>query len=71
MQDKALTRFRLPWRWQGAPSLLLSRATDEHGNVQPKRADWLAQYAPGQAYQFNAIAAWQVEAGGGIKHAYA
>ncbi len=71
VQDKALTRFRLPWRWQGAPSLLLSRATDEHGNVQPKRADWLAQYAPGQAYQFNAIAAWQVEAGGGIKHAYA
>jgi hypothetical protein len=31
----------------------------------------MAQYAPGQAYQFNAIASWQVGADGGVKHVYA
>lgn len=71
VQDKALTRFRAPWRWAGGTSVLMSRATDEKGNVQPTRADWMAQYAPGQAYQFNAIASWQVGADGGVKHVYA
>ena len=29
--SKALTRFRIPWRWNGGPALLQSRATDEKG----------------------------------------
>ena len=32
---KALTRFRMPWRWNGGPSELQSRAVDETGAVQP------------------------------------
>jgi sulfane dehydrogenase subunit SoxC len=68
---KALTRFRLPWMWSGEPALLLSRATDEKGDRQPTRAQWLAQYAPGQTYHFNGIAAWQVQASGQVSHAYA
>ena len=35
---KALTRFRMPWRWNGGPVTLQSRATDETGMVQPTRA---------------------------------
>ena len=35
---KALTRFRMPWRWNGGPSVLQSRAVDETGAVQPTRA---------------------------------
>ncbi len=27
--SKALTRFRMPWRWNGGPAVLQSRATDE------------------------------------------
>ena len=41
--SKSLTRFRLPWEWNGARAVLASRATDEKGNVQPTRAVWLAQ----------------------------
>ena len=33
----ALTRFRLPWRWDGGPAVLQSRAVDEFGYVQPSR----------------------------------
>ena len=35
--DKALVRFSIPWRWNGAPAVLQSRATDSAGNVQPTR----------------------------------
>jgi len=68
--SKALTRFRLPWQWDGHPSTLMSRATDETGDVQPSRGDWLAQYAPGQQYHFNGIQGWGIEADGTVKNVY-
>ena len=34
---KMLTRFRIPWDWQGGPAVLQSRAIDETGLVQPTR----------------------------------
>jgi sulfane dehydrogenase subunit SoxC len=67
---KSLTRFRLPWHWNGNPSTLMSRATDEAGGTQPSRADWVAQYAPGQGYHFNGIQGWGVEADGTVKNVY-
>jgi sulfane dehydrogenase subunit SoxC len=33
--SKALTKFTLPWRWDGTPALLESRVIDETGYVQP------------------------------------
>jgi sulfane dehydrogenase subunit SoxC len=68
---KALTRFRLPWNWDGRPSTLMSRATDETGDTQPTRASWIAQYAPGQGYHFNGIQSWSIEADGTVKNVYA
>jgi len=68
--SKSLTRFRLPWQWDGKPSVLLSRATDETGEVQPTRAAWTAQYAPGQFYHLNAIQSWSVDADGTVKNVY-
>jgi sulfane dehydrogenase subunit SoxC len=67
---KALTRFRLPWQWDGRPAVLASRATDEHGETQPTRSAWLAQYAAGQPYHFNGIQSWSVESDGTVKNVY-
>jgi sulfane dehydrogenase subunit SoxC len=67
---KALTRFRLPWNWDGQPCTLLSRATDETGDVQPTRADWVSQFMPGQIYHFNGIQAWGIAADGTVKNGY-
>jgi sulfane dehydrogenase subunit SoxC len=67
---RCLTRFRMPWQWDGAPATLLSRATDESGNVQPTRAKWMAAYAPGQFYNYNAIAAARIAEGGEVFNAY-
>jgi sulfane dehydrogenase subunit SoxC len=81
VHDKAFTRFIMPWRWDGQPAVLMSRAWDESGNVQPLRADFVA--ARGEASQpvkspfafpnqhYNSITSWGVEANGEIKHVYA
>ena len=71
VQDKALTRFRAAWRWDGSPAVLMSRATDERRNSQPTRAQWLSAYAPGQSYHFNAVSSWAVAANGQVSHIYA
>jgi sulfane dehydrogenase subunit SoxC len=68
--SKALIRFRMPWRWDGRPSTLVSRATDEAGGTQPTRAGWMAQYAPGQGYHFNGIQGWGIEGDGTVKNVY-
>src|SRR3954454_3084626 len=38
----AVTRFRSPWRWDGGPATLQSRATDDSGYVHPTRAKLIA-----------------------------
>jgi sulfane dehydrogenase subunit SoxC len=69
--SKSLTRFRSPWMWNGAPAVLMSRATDEGGERQPTREAWVAQYAPGQPYHYNAINSWGVDAAGQVRTLYA
>jgi sulfane dehydrogenase subunit SoxC len=66
----ALVRFRLPWQWEGNPAVLMSRATDDKGNVQPSRADWAPQYAAGQLYHCNAIQSWRIDPNGEIKNVW-
>ncbi len=67
---KALTRFRIPWRWTGSPATLISRATDERSIQQPSRATWMAKYGPGQGYHNNSIQSWHVAADGVVSHVY-
>ncbi|MFT4719260.1 MAG: sulfane dehydrogenase subunit SoxC [Candidatus Azotimanducaceae bacterium] len=65
-----LTRFRLPWRWQGAPAILQSRALDDQGHLQPSRDAALARYSPMGFYHYNGIQSWQVNAAGEVKNVY-
>ena len=69
--SRALTRFRSPWRWDGGPAMLQSRATDETGYVQPTRSELLARRGPNGIFHFNGIMSWSVAPGGEVKHAYA
>ena len=39
---QAFTRFTMPWKWDGQPAVLTSRAWDDSGAVQPLRADFVA-----------------------------
>jgi sulfane dehydrogenase subunit SoxC len=81
IHEKAFTRFVMPWRWDGQPAVLLSRAYDDGGNVQPLRAEFVAMRGeavnpvttplafPNQHY--NSTTSWAVDGKGEIKHVYA
>ena len=77
---KAFARFRVPWRWDGGPAVLQSRAWDEAGNMQPTRAQIIAARGetktvpsvtgfPSQHY--NGPTSWSIERTGEVKHVYA
>jgi sulfane dehydrogenase subunit SoxC len=63
---KALTRFTIPWRWEGQPTLLESRAIDETGYVQPTIAQLRTVRGSNSIYHNNAIQTWQVKPDGSI-----
>jgi sulfane dehydrogenase subunit SoxC len=77
---KAFTRFRAPWRWNGGPAILQSRAWDEAGNMQPTRAEIVAKRGEASrvppvtgfpSQHFNGVTSWAIEASGEVKHVYA
>jgi sulfane dehydrogenase subunit SoxC len=68
---RALTRFRLPWRWDGKPAVIQSRAIDETGYVQPTLAELLAVRGENYFYHNNAIWPWRIAADGEVTNALA
>ncbi len=68
---KALARFRLPWRWNGGPAILQSRAVDETGAVQPTRQALLDARGTQYRYHYHAIQSWAVSAAGEVSNVYA
>jgi sulfane dehydrogenase subunit SoxC len=64
--ELAHTRFTVPWKWDGKPTVLMSRATDETGNVQPTYAEFRAKRGAGTDYHYNYIRRWVVESDGQV-----
>jgi sulfane dehydrogenase subunit SoxC len=64
--SKALTRFTLPWHWDGKPALLESRVIDEAGYVQPTMAELRKQRGVNSIYHNNSIQTWQVKPDGKV-----
>jgi len=80
IQPKAFTRFRMPWRWDGRPVILQSRAYDDHGSYQPTRPEFVAARGELDAvpsvlafknHHCNVITSWAVDHAGKVTHAYA
>jgi sulfane dehydrogenase subunit SoxC len=81
VHPQAFTRFRMPWRWDGQPAVLQSRAWDETGAAQPLRAEFVAArgetkkpLASANAFpnqHYNSLTSWGIENTGEIKHVYA
>ncbi|MFK8079600.1 MAG: sulfite dehydrogenase [Granulosicoccus sp.] len=68
--DKSLTRFTIAWQWTGEPCVLMSRALDSAGRVQPTRKALIGEKGSNAYYHFNAILAWEVFADGTLRHVY-
>ena len=67
----AFTRFRIPWRWNGQPATLKSRAIDQSGYEQPERDKLVAERGRHGYFHYNAIVSWFVSKSGRISHVYA
>jgi sulfane dehydrogenase subunit SoxC len=64
--SRAHTRFRFPWRWNGKPAVIMSRATDETGYVQPTLEVFQATRGRGTDFHFNHIRAWTLRGDGTV-----
>jgi sulfane dehydrogenase subunit SoxC len=66
IHSKAHTRFQLMWQWDGRDAVIMSRAIDETGYVQPTLAEFEKVRGLGTDYHFNAIKPWKVQADGQV-----
>jgi len=68
------TRFRFPWLWDGTPSVIQSRATDETGYSQPTHKQLVDERGPLESgslfYHMNAIQSWGIAADGSVKNVH-
>lgn len=71
--SKAVTRFRFPWNWEGNEAVIVSRATDETGYVQPTQQQLLdtERYGPQTVYHYNGQQPWRVLEDGTVRNGLA
>jgi sulfane dehydrogenase subunit SoxC len=77
VHSKAHTRFTLDWAWNGEEATLMSRCTDEKGEVQPTRAELYKNWGiseadmqkPARAIHTNMIQPWKVASDGSVHNA--
>lgn len=66
---KAQTRFQLDWHWDGKPTGIVSRATDEKGNVQPDRKSFIARVGTNALFHYHAQQTWSIDSDGNVRNA--
>jgi len=64
--SKALTRFRMPWVWDGKDTVIQSRCTDETGYLQPTRDEIVEARGVAYNYHYHGVKAWVVKADGSV-----
>jgi sulfane dehydrogenase subunit SoxC len=76
VHTKAHTRFTFPWKWDGQETVLLSRTTDDRGQVQPTLAEMGKLWGVDVSYfnnhsigHTNAIQPWKIKADGRVYNA--
>lgn len=65
------TRFRYMWDWTGDETVIMSRAYDDQGRIQPTREALLEVRGPDYVYHYNAIQPWRIHADGSVTNGYA
>ncbi len=68
---KAQARFQMDWEWDGKPTKIVSRSTDEKGNVQPDRQSFIDQVGTNALFHYNAQQTWSIDAAGRVRNALA
>ena len=65
---KAQTRFQMDWDWDGKPTKIVSRSTDERDNVQPDRRTFIAQVGTNALFHYSAQQTWSIDGAGRVRN---
>ena len=65
---KAQTRFQMDWAWDGKPTRIVSRSTDDKGNVQPDRNSFIAVAGTNALFHYNAQQTWSLDEAGRVRN---
>ena len=65
---KAQARFQMDWTWDGKPTRIASRSTDDKGNVQPDRESFIAAMGTNALFHYNAQQTWSVDETGRVRN---
>jgi sulfane dehydrogenase subunit SoxC len=68
---KAQARFQMDWEWDGKPTKIVSRSTDEKRNVQPDRRSLIDQVGTNALFHYNAQQTWSIDAAGRVRNVLA
>ena len=68
---KAQTRFQMDWVWDGKPTKIVSRATDEKDNVQPDRKSFIAKIGTNALNHYHAQQTWSIDGDGRVRNVLA
>ena len=68
---RAQARFQMGWEWDGKPTKIVSRSTDEKHNVQPDRQTLIDQVGTNALFHYNAQQTWSVDAEGRVRNVLA
>ncbi len=69
--SKCATRFRFMWEWNGKPAVLMSRAIDDTGAIQPDITEANKGRGPYTYYHNNSIRPWHIDSDGRLSFALA
>lgn len=68
---KAQTRFQIDWVWDGKPTRIVSRSTDDKGNTQPDRSHFIAQNGTNALFHYSAQQTWSIDEAGRVSNVLA
>ncbi|MBX9589930.1 MAG: sulfite dehydrogenase [Hyphomonadaceae bacterium] len=68
---KAQVRFQMDWNWDGRPTKIVSRSTDDKGNVQPDRKAVIDRMGTNALFHYNAQQTWSIDEKGMVRNVLA
>lgn len=71
VMSKSQTRFEMDWTWDGKPARIVSRSTDDEGNMQPDRKSFIAKVGTNALFHYNAQQTWSIDPDGKVKNVLA
>ena len=61
----------MDWAWDGKPTTIVSRSTDDKGNVQPDRKAVIERMGTNALFHYNAQQSWRIDEKGMVRNVLA